>query len=105
MLTNSKTNAKKTHRQPAKYLGARTADVADSLIWEHNKPLPIIKNGNDPRCEAVTIEGKKASLRNTCCFDSILYLTVIAASDFEHIKHLVNIKILRQLLSVLSFSR
>lgn len=90
--TQSKKKEKKSYRQPAKYLGARTDDIADSLAWEKNKPIPIIKNGNNPHLEAVNIKNKKVSLKNTCCFDSLLYLTLIAASDFENIKSEVSSK-------------
>lgn len=44
---------KKSYRLPAKYLGERAADVADSLAWENNKALPMIKNGNHPESAQV----------------------------------------------------
>lgn len=77
---------KKSYRPAAKYLGDRTADVADSLFWENNKPLPVIKNGNHPQSAPVNIASKSVSLKNTCAYDSILYLTLIAALDFKHIE-------------------
>lgn len=71
------------HRRPAKYLGARKDDIKDSLLWEKNRPLPVMRNGNDPYLAEVRIDDRSVSLRNTCAFDSLLYLVVIAATDFS----------------------
>lgn len=60
------------YRPTAKYLGDRTADIKDSLAWDKNRSIPVIKNGNDTSLAPVQLKGKTITLRNTCAFDSIL---------------------------------
>ena len=81
---------KKTYRQAAKYLGERKNEIKDTLQWERNRAIPIIKNGNSPQLAPVTIDNKTVSLRNTCSFDSILYLALLAAIDFVNIRNKVS---------------
>ena len=81
---------KKTYRPAAKYLGGRKHDIKDTLQWERNRAIPIIKNGNSPQLAPVTIKNQTISLRNTCAFDSIFYLALLAAIDFVHIRNKVS---------------
>lgn len=79
------------YRPTAKYLGDRTADIKDSLAWDKNRSIPVIKNGNDTSLAPVQLKGKTITLRNTCAFDSILYLVIVAATDFPHLKFKVSL--------------
>ena len=81
---------KKTYRPAAKYLGERKNDIKDILQWDRNRAIPIIKNGNSPQLAPTTINSKTVSLRNTCSFDSNLYLALLAAIDFVHIRNKVS---------------
>lgn len=65
--------------KPGKYLGKRPQDVQDSITYTQNKPVPIIKNGNNTSLSAVRVEGKSVSLLNTCAFDSIFLIILMAA--------------------------
>lgn len=78
------------YRQPAKYLGDRIDDIKDSLAWGKNRPRPVIKNGNDLSLAPLKIDKKTVTLKNTCAFDSILYLVILAVSDFAHLKYKVS---------------
>lgn len=82
-----------SYRKPAKYLGGRKDDVKDSLQWKQNKALPVIKNGNNTALAPTTIDGKSVTLRNTCAFDSLLYMLMLAASDFSSVKDKVRLSI------------
>lgn len=84
---NKKTvlKTRKTFARTAKYLGQRKNDVLDSIIWEKNKPLPIIKNGSNNLLALSKIKKREVSLTNTCAFDSILYLTLIAVTDNSYL--------------------
>lgn len=79
-------NNKKNYRKPAKYLGERKSDVSDSIRWNKNKCVPVIKNGNNVSLSKVSLQGKEVALRNTCAFDSIFYILMIAVEDFPHLK-------------------
>ncbi|CAH2979386.1 unnamed protein product [Chilo suppressalis] len=83
---NSRNVMRNKYRPAAKYLGDRTADIKDSLAWDKNRSIPVIKNGNDTSLAPVQLKGKTVTLRNTCAFDSILYLVFAAATDFPHLK-------------------
>ena len=85
------TVTKKSYRKPAKFLGMRKADVKDTLNWNKNNNIPVIRNGNECTLTPVSIDGKTISLNNTCSFDSVLYLTILAANDFIHIRNIVSI--------------
>lgn len=78
------------NRKPAKYLGSRADDVADSLRWDHNRVIPVIKNGNHPDLQSCKLQNKFVTVKNTCAFDSILYLTIFAVTDFEFLLTQVN---------------
>lgn len=82
--------AKKAYRRPAKYLGNRRDDVRDSLLWEKNRPIPIIRNGNAINLEPIKIQNQKVSLSNTCGFDSIMYMMIVAVMDFPHLRNKVS---------------
>lgn len=77
--------ARNKYRKPSKYLGERKADLRDAFQWTKNKPLPLIRNGSSSHLSSITIDGKNVFLTNTCAFDSITFLTVVAVLDFPHL--------------------
>lgn len=79
-----------TYRQAAKYLGERKNDIKDILQWNRNRTIPIIKNDNSLQLAPVTIDNKTVLLRNTCSFDSILCLALLAPIDFINIRNKVS---------------
>lgn len=83
---------KKTKRRPAKYFGERPDDIKDSLLFDKNKSFPLIKNGNNVHLSSKIVDGKKVLLNNTCAFDSIYYLLMVAASDFPMFYENVSIR-------------
>lgn len=80
---------KNNYRRVAKYSGHRPDDIRDSLMWKKDTPISVIKNGSRPELASLKLDGKEISLRNTCAFDSLLYLQFFAAHDFPHIKNKV----------------
>lgn len=77
-------------RLPAKYYGKRPDDVRDSIDWDRSTFISAIKNGNDKKLEKQSINGQPTILRNTCSFDSLLYLSLFAVHDFPDIQKKVS---------------
>ncbi|XP_077259727.1 uncharacterized protein LOC143896052 [Temnothorax americanus] len=71
-------------KRTARYLGQNKHNIQDSLTWSKSTKLPIIKNGNTMKLQAVCLEGTNYSLTNTCAFDSLLQILLVTLSDYKH---------------------
>lgn len=53
--------------------------------------IPIMKNGGNITTKSVKLGAKRISLSNTCAFDSILQLFIVAHFDKNEIKHFISL--------------
>lgn len=73
----------KNKNRTARYLGCNKHQIQDGLIWSKSSKLPIIKNGNAMELQAIKIDNDNYSLTNTCAFDSLLQIVLVALSDYK----------------------
>lgn len=82
-------------KRVAKYLRQSKHSIQDSLAWSKSTKLPIIKNGSTMDLQAISIEGINYCLTNTCAFDSLLQITLVALSDYTQFANKVYIHYLK----------
>lgn len=68
------------------YLENKKGEISAAIAWKNRQDLPILKNGNSIGLKAVTIGQKSISLSNTCAFDSLFQILLMAAFDNESLK-------------------
>lgn len=76
-------------KRTAKYLGKNQRDIQDSLTWNKSIKLPIIKNGSAMELQTINIDETNYCLVNTCAFDSLLQIVLVALSDYKHFENTV----------------
>lgn len=65
------------------YINSSSTKISEMLQYERANGLPILKCGDHQELEAVKLEGRFISLVNTCPFDSIFQMLLVAACDFS----------------------
>jgi len=75
-------NDEKNTKSKSKYLVKSHHVIQDSLTWSKSIKLPIIKNGSTMELQAIKLNDR--SSRNTCAFDSLLLIVLVALADYEH---------------------
>lgn len=68
------------------YIGAKSKNIVEMLQHKRAHGLPILKCGNAEDPQAVKMGKRVISLYNTCPFDSLFQLLLVAACDFPTIK-------------------
>ncbi|KAH0567955.1 hypothetical protein KQX54_016697, partial [Cotesia glomerata] len=71
------------------YIGTKSKNVKEMLEHKKFKGLPILKRGDSKDLKAIKINNRWISLYNTCPFDSLFQLMLVAACDFP----IINTKI------------
>ncbi|CAD6208987.1 GSCOCG00010799001-RA-CDS [Cotesia congregata] len=64
------------------YIGTKSKNVKEMLEHKKCKGLPILKRGDSKDLKAIKINNRWISLYNTCPFDSLFQLMLVAACDF-----------------------
>lgn len=82
------TKEKKKRRN--KYL--QTNNLENQFLF-HDKitKVPIMKNGGNITIQSVKLDDKRISFTNTCAFDSILQLFIVAYFDRDEIKNFISL--------------
>lgn len=76
------------------YLGGHPEKIKDSQTWKKHTKLPVIKNGNHPLLQPVRVKkGYTVTVTNTCSFDSLAQLILVATVDNSTFQKRVSIYI------------
>lgn len=78
-------------RRTAKYLGNNQHYIQDSLTWSKSTKLPIIKNGSSMELQTININNTNYCFMNTCAFDSLLQIVLVALSDYKHFESKIRV--------------
>lgn len=81
----------KENKRTSKYLGNDLRGIQDSLTWNKNSKLPIMKNGSSIELQAINIDNKNYCLINTCAFNSLLQITLVVLSNYKHFESKVQL--------------
>jgi len=82
-------NDEENTKSKSKYLVKSHHVIQDSLTWSKSTKLPIIKNGITMELQAIELNDQNYCLRNTCAFDSLLQIVLVALADYEHFQNKV----------------
>lgn len=79
----------KSNKSDALYLGKNPHKIIDSLKCKKAAKISIMKNGNDISLKSLKIHNDNYTVSNTCAFDNIFQILLVAGHDFHHIlKHI-----------------
>lgn len=82
---------KEINRNPKKESGYfdKNQETFDSLNFENLKKIPTMLNDNHISQKAINFKGKSYSFANTCPFDSLLQIFLVAAADNPMAKNIL----------------